>query len=70
MTTYERNELLDEMNLTDEELDAIAEEVELMDAMEHRIALLKEGGPLQIFSKKGLTNSVLSVILNEVGKPL
>lgn len=39
MTTYERNDLLDELELTDEELDAIAEEVELMDAMERGIAL-------------------------------
>lgn len=39
MTTYERDDLLDELELTDEELDAIAEEVELMDAMEHGIAL-------------------------------
>lgn len=39
MTAYERNDLLDELELTDEELDAIAEEAELMDAMERGIAL-------------------------------
>lgn len=37
MMTYEN--WLDEMELTDEELELIAEEVELMDAMEHGIAL-------------------------------
>ena len=39
MATYERNDLLDELELTDEELDVIAEEAELMDAMEHGIVL-------------------------------
>jgi hypothetical protein len=40
MTTYEFTaDSLDELELTDEELDAIAEEIELMDAMEHGIAL-------------------------------
>lgn len=40
MTTYEFTaDLLDEMELTDEEIDIIAEEVELMDAMENGIAL-------------------------------
>lgn len=40
MTTYEfAADSLDELELTDEELDAIAEEIELMDAMEHGIAL-------------------------------
>lgn len=40
MTTYELTaDLLDKLELTDEEIDAIAEEVEIMDAMEHGIAL-------------------------------
>ena len=40
MTTYEfAADLLEELELTDEEIDAIAEEVEIMDAMEHGIAL-------------------------------
>ena len=40
MTAYEFTaNLLDEMELTDEEIDIIAEEVEIMDAMENGIAL-------------------------------
>lgn len=40
MTAYELTaNLLDEMELTDEEIDIIAEEMEIMDAMEHGIAL-------------------------------
>lgn len=40
MTTYElTTNLLDELELTDEEIDAIAEEMEIMDAMENGITL-------------------------------
>lgn len=37
--TMKELKIWEEMELTDEEIDEIAEEVELMDAMEHGIAL-------------------------------